>query len=174
MPLTLQVSGFQVESYASGLKTSDVPAFRSIGPSRTERRGTDDADIWYFRRFVPGAVFSYTDPVLTNWPSVTLDGGVATDDNGDALNMARICQVHFRCYAYLPDEAASGTAQITCSSGLLDGCVSPMLRPGGVFFAGNEEDDGTDIVSTETLTINFTSPVNLAVDMLIVGKKDPP
>ncbi len=173
MPLTLQVSGFQVESYASGLKTSDVPAFRSIGPSRTERRGTSDADIWYFRRFVPGSVYSYADPVLSGWPSVTLDGGVANDDNGDALNMARICQVDFRCYAYLPDEAASGTAQIVCSSGLLNGFTG-LLRPGGRLFLGNEEDDGTDIVSTETLTINFTLPVNLAVDMLIVGKKDPP
>lgn len=169
MALTLKTSGYLGQSYVSALKTGDVPVLRSIGPRRLERIGDTDADMFFFKRWVPTG--SFVNPAFSNWPDVEENSVACTDEDGSALSLEKICQIHFLCFAYLPDETASGSATISCT-GMLDGFTG-MIRPGGELLLGNSEASATSLVNTDSLDISFTSPVNLALEMLIIGKKAP-
>ena len=121
-----------------------------------------------------GAISQYLTPVadvtytFDNFPAVELNGSPIINDVGLPAAFAGLYHLHLRIAPYRPDLAASGTVAAT-----LTDLFGTGAHACGLFAVGDElirtKKMGFELISTSVLELVVNDPVNLALELLIIG-----
>lgn len=125
-----------------------------------------DTDVFYWLQLTPLANGTHTIDELDT--GLKLNTVAQTDADGDPILFETVYAVHLAVSAYNPGLPASGTVTAGFTSLFTTGGHS--LEPGGacLFTCGP---DGYAAGSSSELVLGVTSPVNMLIELLIIGKK---
>lgn len=151
-------SYFQVQPETPGAAS----AWRNITRGRVEFPTADGAISQYL---TPVADITY---MFDNFPAVHLNGSPLINDIGIAAAFAGLYHMHLRIAPYRADLPASGTVAAT-----LTDLFGAGAHDCGIFHVGDElirtKKMGFELLSTSSLELVVTDPVNLALELVVIG-----
>jgi len=151
-------SYFQVQPETAGA----AAAWRNLTRGRLEFPTADGAISQYL---TPVAGVTYT---FDNFPAVELNGSPVMNDIGLAAAFANFHLLHLRIAPYRPDIAASGSVAAT-----LTDLFGTGAHDCGILSIGDElirtKKAGFELISTSKLELVVTDPVNLAIELMLLG-----
>lgn len=163
MALTLQTPGFITESGYQAL-VSGSSVFRSIRRRRLEFTDSDSA-VYQLITPVTGGVYTYDQ--FTS--QVRLNTTGLLNEAGTALKFARAYLLHMQVVAYREDQPASGSVSAAFTALFAASATHALTIGDACLFACNGS--GTSLSGSTALALTVTSPVNLAIELLIIGKE---
>jgi len=103
-----------------------------------------------------------------NFPAVHLNGVAINNDIGVPATFATLFLLHLRVAPYRPDLAASGEVAATITDMFGSGAHNcGVLTPGDEIVRTKKA--GFTLLSTSELELVVTNPVNLAIELLLLG-----
>lgn len=151
-------SHFHVQPEAPGA----AAAWRNITRGRLEFPTADGALSQYL---TPVASVTYT---FDNFPAVELNGDAITNDIGVAAAFSTLFLLHLRIAPYRPDLPSSGSVAVRFTDLFGTGAHNcGVLQPGDEIVRTKKA--GFTLLSTSELELVVTNPVNLAVELMLLG-----
>lgn len=121
-----------------------------------------------------GALSQYLTPVANgnylfdNFPSVHLNGSAINNDLSLPAAFTSLFLLHLRIAPYRPDLEASGNVAVTATDLFGTGAHNcGVLNPGDELIRTKKA--GFTLLSTSALQLAVTNPVNLAIELLVLG-----
>jgi hypothetical protein len=107
--------------------------------------------------------------------ALTIDGAAALDDDGDPAAFGTVQLIHIRVFPYGLTAVPSGTVVAEMSDLLASGTTtSQVMGPGAQGEGGDEYFQtcraGYATNSGSTLALTVTDPVNLAIEVILIGR----
>lgn len=151
-------SSFKVQPETPGA----AAPWRNLVRNRLEFPGADSALSQYL---TPVSGSNY---LFSNFPAVRLNGSTLYNDLGLPATFASLFLLHLRVAAYRPDLPVSGSVAVTASDFFgTGGHNCGTLNPGDELI--RTKTAGFTLLSTSALHLAVTSPLNLAIELLLLG-----